>query len=271
MRNLRIIRVLVSTLFFAASVGCLAIGLTEHPLARLAESSQVIPSLLAGTLGASLFWLVVTIVFGRLYCSSVCPIGTLQDLILPLRKHISVFPSTFRYKKGRRIRHHILVIYVISVIAGLGIVPLLLEPWNLMRTICSIPRPDSVPPQWVALGLGTLTGILAGAVSLLTLTIVTIYFGRDFCNVVCPLGTAMSLLDSRNVYHIEINPDKCVGCLRCEEECKCSCIKVTGHYIDNSRCVRCFDCLAVCDEGAITYRRGRHRPKSPLMRRAKST
>lgn len=264
MRNLRIVRVLIATLFFAASVGFLAIGLTEHPLAMAARHSQVIPSLVSGTLGVSLFWLVVTLIFGRLYCSTVCPIGTLQDLITPLRKYIPGLPQGFRYRRASSARYHILGIYIVCLLAGLAIVPLLLEPWNLMRTICSTVRPSLVDPQWTALGLGTLIGIIAGIVSFLAVAACAIFTGRGFCNTVCPLGTIMGLAENKSLYIIAINPDKCTSCLKCEEVCKASCIKVSERLVDNSRCVRCFDCLAVCDDEAITFRRGPHKPATPL-------
>lgn len=265
MRNLRIIRVLLSTLFFAASVGFLAIGLTGHPFAQAAHRSQIIPSIISVTLGVTLFWIVATFLFGRVYCSSVCPVGTMQDLIIPLRKFIPGARRDYRFKPAGKLRYHILAIYLICLIAGIGIVPVLLEPWNIMQTICSTVHPSIRQPQWLALGFGTLTGLLAGVVSLLAITAAAVWTGRDFCNSICPIGTIMGLTDNRTLYSISINPDKCTGCLKCEESCKASCIKVTEHLVDNSRCVRCFDCLAVCDDEAITFRRGRHRPRTPLM------
>ncbi|MCM1291615.1 MAG: 4Fe-4S binding protein [Prevotella sp.] len=271
MKSLRILRVLISTLFFAATVGFFIIGLTEHPLVLATIHSQIIPSAISLTLGASIVWLVATLLFGRIYCSTICPVGTLQDLIIPLKKIMPGARKTYRYKTGGIIKYHILGIYIICLIIGFSIVPVILEPWNMMRTICATFRSDILQPEWLALGYGTGVGILAGIISLLFVFLAAIYFGRDFCNEICPLGTAMSLLDKGTLYHIEINPDKCNGCLKCEEECKASCIKVTERKVDNSRCVKCFDCINICNQDAITYRRGRHRPRTPIMQLSDKT
>ena len=64
--------------------------------------------------------------------------------------------------------------------------------------------------------------------------------------------------------------DRCTGCLKCEEACPANCIKAVSRYVDNTRCVRCFDCLHVCGDDAIHYQPNRNRPATPLMRKAKT-
>ena len=46
-------------------------------------------------------------------------------------------------------------------------------------------------------------------------------------------------------------------------------LKVVGRYVDNGRCVRCFDCIAVCPNDAIRLQANRNRPANPLLRRTK--
>lgn len=55
--------------------------------------------------------------------------------------------------------------------------------------------------------------------------------------------------------------------MRCEEICKTQSIKVAGRYVDNERCVRCFDCLKVCADDAINLQRTRNRRINPLMKK----
>ena len=68
-----------------------------------------------------------------------------------------------------------------------------------------------------------------------------------------------------------IDPDKCISCGRCEERCRAQCVKVVSRYVDASRCVMCFDCVADCPTGAIRYQRNRNRPATPLVRRVKNS
>lgn len=272
MRQLKTIRIFLTVLLFVATVAYLAIGPQVHPMAVVSEKVQVIPSALTITIGATLVWLVLTFLFGRVYCSSVCPVGTLQDFAIRLRRYIPAFKNRkYSFKQPKKWRYHILVVYLVCLVIGLWAVPYLIEPWNIMRNIAATVRPDAVEATWIHLGLGAATGMAAGAVSFLLIFLCSLFFGRDFCNTVCPLGNAMSLLSDQTLYSIEIDPDKCIGCLECENVCKASCVKVVSRYVDNSRCVRCFDCLAVCPNDAIRFQATKNRPATPLFRRKKTT
>lgn len=269
MKRLRTIRIVVTVLFLAASIAYLVAGARVSALAVYSERLQVVPSAIATCIGITLFWLAATLVFGRVYCSSVCPVGTIIDggifLRRVLRKRRGL--TAFRYKHPYRRRYDIAAIYAICLLVGVVAVPLLLEPWQIFRSIVSVVQPSALSAGWLRLGVGAGVGIAAGAVSLILLILSGLLYGRDFCNFVCPLGAAYALLDSRTIYHIEIDPDACSSCLKCEEACPSSCIKVVSRYVDNARCVKCLDCLSVCPDDAIHYQANRNRPRTPLLRK----
>lgn len=269
MKRLRTIRIVVTVLFLAASIAYFVAGARVSALAVYSERLQVVPSAIATCIGITLFWLAATLVFGRVYCSSVCPVGTILDGAISVRKVLRKRRglSPFRYKHPYKRRYDIAVIYAICLLVGLVAVPLLLEPWQIFRSIVSVVHPSAMSADWLRFGVGAGVGIAAGAVSLLLLLLAGLLYGRDFCNFVCPLGAAYALLYTRTIYHIEIDPDKCGGCLKCEEECPSSCIKVVSRFVDNARCVKCFDCIAVCPDDAIHYQANRNRPRSPLLRK----
>lgn len=266
MRNLKVIRIFLAIIFFVAAVAYLFIGPQVHPMAAVTAKVQILPSAIAVSLGAILIWLPATFLFGRIYCSTACPVGMLQDTMLPLRRRLKRHPR-FHFKSAQQLRFHIALVYLLCLIIGLVAVPYLIEPWNIMRNIASTVRLSAIQETWLTLGTGGLTGICAGAVSLVLLLLSGFLFGRDFCNTVCPLGTALGIVSNASLYHIEIDPDRCTSCMKCQDVCRSSCIKVVSRYVDNSRCVRCFDCLHVCEDDAIRFQQGRNRPATPLMRK----
>lgn len=267
MKRLKVIRIFLATIFFVASVAYLFIGPQVNPMAVVAPRTQIIPSVIAVSLGAILVWLPATFLFGRVYCATVCPVGTLQDFILPLRRRFKR-NATFRWKRPKKIRYHIAVIYLICLLVGVTVVPMLIEPWNIMRNIASTIRPDAAQEGWLTLGVGAATGVIAGIVSLLLILASAFFLGRDFCNVVCPIGTGLGILSNTSLYHIDIDPDKCTGCLKCEDICPAGCIKVTTRQVDNTRCIRCFECLHVCDDDAIRFQSNRNRRMNPLLQKS---
>lgn len=269
MKDLRIIRIFLASLFFIGAVAYLAVSPTIHPMAGVVESVQIIPMSVATGMGTVFMWLILTFLFGRIYCSTVCPVGTFQDIFIFLRKHFKPLARPFSWHPARPARYHILILYVVCLVLGISAVSLLIEPWNIMRNICGAIRPSLEEAVWLTFGVGMATGIIAGIVSALLLVILSLFTGRGFCTAVCPVGTALGFVSDYSLYHIEIDPDRCVSCMKCEEVCKSQCVKVVGRLVDNSRCVRCFDCLSVCPNNAVRFQINRNRRSTPLVRKVK--
>ncbi len=270
MKLLRIVRISLAALAFVASAAALLMGAEVHPVARLAEKSQIILSSLSITAGTAIVWLLLTFLFGRVYCSTVCPVGTMSDLFLKIRRLIpGLRHKPFRYRPRSKVSVHILWVYVVCLVAGVVGVPFLIEPWNIMRNMAATVRPEAVSATWATIGMGTITGVVGGLVAAILIAVTSVLRGREFCTVVCPLGTALGYVSAYSLYHLEIDRDKCVSCGLCEDICRSQCVKMVSRHIDDTRCVRCFDCVAKCPNDAIRFQVNRNRPATPLMLRAK--
>lgn len=265
MKGLRTIRIVLAIIFFVASLVCLLTAPDMPVFARAARRVQILPSASAIAMGVMAFWFAVTLLVGRVYCSTVCPLGTFQDIVIRIKRSLRPRTSHFGYQPARTIRYQVLAIYIVCLIAGVVAVPYWLEPWNVMRNIVSTVNPSAVQSTWLSMGVGVTTGIVSGIVSAVMIVICSIWTGRGYCTELCPVGAALGCVGNWTLLHIEIDPDKCISCMRCEEVCKSQCIKVTDRYVDNSRCVRCFDCLNVCPNDAIRLQKNRNRRATPLM------
>ncbi len=235
------------------------------PVARL----QIVLSALSATAGATLVWIVVTFLFGRIYCSTICPIGTISDFFLRIRNKLPSLAKPFSYRHRSKLSVHILWIYILCVILGIFVIPFLIEPWNIMRNICAIINPDAISSTWATIGLGSLFGIAGGILAVIFIAVLSLFYGRRFCTDYCPVGVGLGFIANNSIYHLDIDRDKCSSCGLCEDICRSSCIKVVSRYIDNSRCVRCLDCIAKCPDQAIKMQVNRNRPASPLLSRVK--
>lgn len=268
--GLRTFRRVLAVTFLIAAVAWLCLGPARMPQGAVVERVQLLPSALASTLGVTGFWIVATLLFGRVYCSTVCPVGTLQDIAIWTRRSLQGRRARpFRFAPAGPSRLPILWFYILSLIVGWLPLAWILEPWNMMRDAAALAvRPEDVASTWGQGGRLALYGAGAGALVLAGVLVVAWMRGRDFCTDVCPLGSAMGYATPVTMYHIEIDPDRCVSCMKCEEVCASKCVKVVSRYVDNSRCTRCFDCIAICPEKAIRYQPNRNRRfSSPLMRR----
>lgn len=243
----------------------LLLGAGAPVYALVAEQAQIIPSAIQSCLGVTVAWIIATLLFGRIYCATVCPVGTLQDIVIWTRRKVDP-KFTFSFEKRRMFWLVILLAYLASLVLGIWAVAYAIEPWNIMRNAASAVRPGDVETTWEAIGISVGVGFAAGVGMLVAILFCAWKWGRVFCTSICPIGSALGCLHSQSLMHIAIDPDRCISCMKCEDVCASKCIKVSERLVDNSRCTRCFDCTAVCPNDAIRFQLNRNRGRqTPLM------
>ena len=242
---LRRIRIILATLFFL-SVTALFIdstGMAKEWLGWTAKI-QFLPALLALNVVTVLALVVLTLLVGRAYCSVICPLGVMQDVISRISGLRKKKKSRFSYSGEKKwLRYGILVIFVVALVAGLTPLAALLAPYSSYgRMVSSVVSPSLSPVAIVA------------AVSFVVVAIMSWLGGRTYCNTICPVGTILGFFSRFALFRPVINTSKCNSCKRCAKKCKASCIDAKNHRIDYSRCVACMDCIKNCKHGALTFR-----------------
>ena len=235
---LRKIRIALAAIFLIG-ITLLLIGIGEQWWGWMAKL-QFLPACLALNLAVIIGVLVVTVLLSRVYCSVICPLGILQDLIISLRRKVS--KKNFSHHKGGVLRYIVLAAFIACLVADLQFIVALIAPYSAYgRMISSLVHPHG----WI---VPTVAGVTFVLIAVLAWT-----SGRAWCNEICPVGTTLGLFSRFSIFGVRIDATKCVGCKLCEKSCKCSCIDVENHKVDRSRCVACLDCIGKCRKGAISY------------------
>ncbi|HVP25907.1 MAG TPA: 4Fe-4S binding protein [Methanomicrobiales archaeon] len=170
--------------------------------------------------------LVLTLILGRIFCGSICPLGALQELAYqaPVPK---VKP---RIKRALyTVRFVILAIVVVAALllsvnalAFLGVMDLFLLSFTL------------------------------GSLVMLTILVVSLFFYRPFCRAICPYGALLSLAGFASRFKLRRNPS-CIECGKCEFACPTDEAKREDLKGECYLCGRCTEACPV--KGALTYRR----------------
>ena len=270
MRKLRIIRIVLATFFLLAVTACfLDFTGTAAKWFGWTVKIQLMPAALALSLAAVAI-LGVTLLFGRIYCSVVCPLGILQDIVIFLRRKI--FP--FGRDALPRVRMAVRLSIVVAFFAGgfLGLHFTWLEPYAIygrMATGLAAPlvrlgnnhlaawaeRHGSYAFHVVEVVAPPLFLVILSAALLMLILALAVWKGRFWCNTICPVGTVLGCLSKVSLLKPKIDLAKCVKCGMCERACKAQSIDIASGTIDRTTCVACFDCGAVCKKGALTWSR----------------
>ena len=266
LRKIRITLALV--VFVLITLLFLDVSGTLHKYFGWLASIQFWPALLALHIGVVALLVVLTLVFGRIYCSVICPLGVMQDVISHL--HGIRKKNRFTYSKEKRwLRYGVLVVFIASALAGVNAVVSLLAPYSSYGRIAgSLMKPvyeagnnvlaaiaehfNSYAFYSVDVWMKSLPMLVVASVTLVVIAVLAWRGGRTYCNTVCPVGTILSFLARFSWLKVRIDDSKCVNCGLCMKNCKASAIDFKNHRIDYSRCVVCGDCIEKCNKGAIS-------------------
>lgn len=236
---------------------------------------QLMPALLGGLFGIVVFQILLALVFGRIYCSTICPAGVLQDIINRLfcfRKKKKKGTHRFKYHKPMNVlRYGLMALTFLAALLGASELCLLLDPYsNFGRIASSLFRPmiifgnnlladmlnalDNYSVFHVTLSTITTSGLIAGSMILLVFIFMTIFRGRLFCNTLCPIGALLSIFSRYSLFRISFDKNSCTHCGNCEHTCKAEAINSEDLTIDTSRCVDCFNCISSCSKKGLQYR-----------------
>ena len=267
---LRKIRLTLAILFFIlVTLLFLDFTGTVHAWFGWMAKIQFLPAVLALNVGVVALLVVLTLAFGRVYCSVVCPLGVFQDIVAWIGKKQK--KNRYRYSKSLDwLRYGILGLFVVALVTGVGSLVALLAPYssfgrmanNLMQPLWQLgnnglaylaERADSYVFYSVEVWVKSLSTFLVAFLTFIVIAVLAWRNGRTYCNTICPVGTVLGLLAKYSWLKPIIDTSKCVNCGLCARNCKSACINVKEHKIDYSRCVACMNCIGKCHKGAISY------------------
>lgn len=269
---LKKIRLTLAILFFAAiTLLFLDFTGTVHAWLGWMAKIQFLPAVLALNVGIVAALVILTLLMGRVYCSVICPLGVMQDVISWINSRRKGKKRRFSYSPAKTwLRYGVLALFVVALIAGIGSVAALLAPYSSYGRIANnlfapiygwgnnllayfAERADSYAFYHTDVWLKSLPTFIIAAVTFVAIAVLAWRNGRTYCNTICPVGTVLGFLSRYSLLKVRIDTDKCRSCSLCSRQCKASCIDYKNHTIDYSRCVDCMDCLGSCEFGAISF------------------
>lgn len=266
---LKKIRILLAAIcFFAITVLFLDFTSTALQSWGWLAKLQFMPAMLSLNVVALFVLIALSLVFGRVYCSILCPLGVLQDFISWIHDLFGG-KRRFHYSKPMTwIRLGTLLLFVLLVAFGFMRVASFIEPYSEFgRIMNSLVKPLYVDvnnviadrqaedvytfyhvDNYISVAL-----VVVASVTLLVVGLMAWFGGRIYCNSICPVGTILGYLSQFSWLKPAIDTSKCVNCGKCGKLCKASCIDTKNHVIDYTRCVSCMNCLENCSVNAISY------------------
>lgn len=192
-------------------------------VSHITNSIKLGPSLFLADLPLLLivvFTLVTTLFWGRVFCSSLCPFGALQDFLTRFVPHkLQIRVPQALHDKALYIKYGILLLLIVMALTYSE-----LSVFQYFEPFGTIFYQSQSILLW-----GILLAFLAAS------SVVS----RFYCRYACPLGAALGVVSLLSPWRIA-RVQQCQVCSVCEHACPTGAIR--GPEIDFKECVRCDVC-----------------------------
>jgi len=236
----------------------------------------------------SLITIILTLLFGRVFCGWACPLGTLNNIVGSLKK-----PRTDEKTRNLyRIKYYILIGITASSFFTLQAVGIM-DPLSLLIRSFSM----SILPAFNygarsffdtiyatnPFGLATVSEPVYSALKKTVLTFEQLHYNqavfigvlfmavlglnlvekRFWCKYLCPLGALLGLLSRFSLLKRSIS-EGCTECGECATVCSGSAAPDQKEKWKDTECLYCWNCDDICPSNAVRFGfKGKH--ASPAM------
>jgi polyferredoxin len=235
-------------------------------------SSHAVPA----ALFLSIATIVLTLVFGRVFCGWICPLGTLNNAASILSRSRKTEPG-----KLYRIKYYILFFILSTAFFGIQTTGVL-DPISLFARSLTVqihPFVNSVfmsvlgfIEQYAPAEAADISGIVYSALRGTVLPFNDVHYGqsmligaiflvillmnivekRFWCRYLCPLGALLGLLSRFAPFGIKVS-EGCASCSACSKQCQGGAVTESGSKRMKTECLVCMDCDDPCPNGAVRY------------------
>ncbi len=221
----------------------------------------------------SLLFVGLALAMGRVFCSHVCPMGTLLDFSdRHLVRKRTAGRASGEYRRTRKVKFVFLIVMLVAALGGFNLLgfgdPLVIFTrfaavvfypvvMILAETGLEAAKPVSVLAGWLEVSYLELTlPAFEGALIMAALLILLLLLSRMqplfWCRHLCPLGALLAWLGRWAPYRRRVSED-CNGCGECVGRCPTGAIHEGGVTIDRSECIVCLGCVRACPEHAVSF------------------
>ena len=265
----RIRRFLAAVFFLLITLLFLDFTGTLHGFLGWMAKVQFLPAVLAVNVVVIIALIVLTLIFGRIYCSVICPLGVFQDVVAWIagkrKKNRYTYSPAVNW-----LRYIMLVVMIVAIVLGIGSLVALLAPYssygriaqNLFQPVWELgnnvlasiaERMDRYTFYHVDVWIKSMPVFIIAALTFVIVGVLAWRNGRTYCNTICPVGTVLGFFSRFSLLKVYFDENKCKNCSLCTKNCKASCIDYKTHLVDYSRCVACGKCISKCKFDALKY------------------
>ncbi len=193
----------------------------------LCSLSTINISILAGVL-------IITVLLKRVFCSHVCPMGTVLEWTGMVGRKIVIGRKRIPERLDRTLKWLKYPVLILIVFFTVKIGELIFRDFDPYYVLFTAARGHGIQTfgMWVTLGI----------------IVAALLIPLSFCKYLCPLAACLAPVGKLGIVRVSRNADRCTECGACDASCEWG-IKVSGlKTVTSAECSNCQDCIRRCPE-----------------------
>ncbi len=217
--------------------------------------------------------LCLAIIFGRLFCGYICPMGTSLDLAnkLVTNKNKTEVQFNVYFIKSKHFKYIFLALLTTAAFFGVNQIfwgspialitrfySLLIHPLLLLISNKSLAflRPIAESQElklfeYTQIDLRVFHSVYFVGIFFLLLFLLERFRPRFWCRYICPAGAILGVLSWRPIWRRRVH--KCVQCQSCVKSCPTGAILEDGKTALHAECITCQTCVKVCPVQGVSF------------------
>ena len=183
--------------------------------------------------------ILVTFIFGRVFCSYFCPLGSIQEWIralgrkLGIKKDVELPKSIDQYARYLKYLVLVLVVYFSYALGDLFFRNY--DPYNALMHFGN---------EWDEKIVAYL---------ILLLIFVSALFSKSWwCRYLCPLGAFLGIIKKISPFKIKRDKNTCVSCGECDRVCPANLDIMNSDSVNSPDCTSCLSCVNDCPKNSLS-------------------
>ena len=182
--------------------------------------------------------ILLTLVFGRVFCSFLCPLGAIQEWIRGLGRKIGIKKDlelpVLIDKYARYLKYVILAVIVYFSYKTGDLIFRGYDPYNAL------------------MHLGEEFDEKIAGYAILAVVLVSALFSKNWwCRYFCPLGAALGIIRKFSPFRIKRNDQSCISCNKCDIVCPAKLNIANAKEVNSADCISCLGCVKNCPNSSL--------------------
>lgn len=216
---------------------------------RLIIEGSFIPKIHESNLWVFFGVVLITLLFGSLFCGYMCPLGSVQEWVGRIGKR--VFKKRYNSFSGSKIDR------LLGYLRYAVLFAVLIQTTRIVSLVFM-----KIDPYYALFHFWTGDVFITSLIVLGAVLVLSLFVERPWCRWLCPFGALLGIIQLISPWKIRTEDNKCTSCGKCSRVCPMGIRVHSRSSVIDTRCNKCSTCLDSCPtEGALTY----SLPKKPRL------